>query len=74
MASPRKTLAAKAAEYSSLALVLPASTFVGYGIGYWLDKHFGTTWLSILFLILGSVGGFVTLIRQIMRDSSDDGA
>jgi ATP synthase protein I len=73
--APRKrTLAAKAAEYSSLALVLPASTFVGYGIGYWLDKRFGTTWLSILFLILGSVAGFVTLIRQIMRDSRDDSA
>lgn len=74
MAPRKKTLAAKAAEYSSLALVLPVSTFVGYGIGYWLDKRFGTTWLSILFLILGSVAGFVTLIRQIMRDSRDDGA
>jgi F0F1-type ATP synthase assembly protein I len=47
---------------------------VGYLIGYWLDRAFGTTWLRILFLILGSVGGFVTLIRQIMRDSHDDGS
>ncbi len=73
MATPQKTLAAKAAQYSSLALVLPASTFVGYGIGYWLDRHFGTTWLRVLFLILGSVAGFVTLIRTILRDSRDDG-
>ncbi len=63
---------ARAAEYSSLALTLPASTLVGYIIGYYLDKAFGTTWLRILFLILGSVGGFVQLIRQIMRDSRDD--
>jgi F0F1-type ATP synthase assembly protein I len=47
---------------------------VGYAIGYYLDKSFGTTWLRILFLILGSVGGFVALIRQIMRDSNDDSA
>ena len=69
----KKSMAARAAEYSSLALVLPASTFVGYGIGWWLDQRFGTTWLKVLFLILGSVAGFVTLIRQILRDSRDDG-
>jgi F0F1-type ATP synthase assembly protein I len=74
MPARKKTMAAKAAQYSSLALVLPVSTFVGYGIGYWLDQRLGTTWLRILFLILGSVAGFVTLIRQIMRDSGDDGA
>ena len=72
MAPRKKSAAARAAEYSSLALVLPVSTFVGYGIGYYLDKAFGTQWLSILFLILGSVGGFVQLIRQIMKDSRDD--
>jgi F0F1-type ATP synthase assembly protein I len=74
MASGKKNIMGRAAEYSGLALVLPVSTFVGYGIGYWLDKKFGTTWLSILFLILGSVAGFVTLIRQIMRDSSGGGS
>lgn len=72
MAPRKKSAAARAAEYSSLALVLPVSTFVGYGIGYYLDKAFGTQWLSILFLILGSVGGFVQLIRQIMKDTRDD--
>jgi len=74
MAPRKKTMAARAAEYSSLALVIPASTFVGYGIGYWLDTRFGTTWLSIVFLILGSVAGFVSLIKQILRDSKNDGA
>ena len=72
MAPRKKTLAQKAAEYSSMALILPVSTFLGYLFGYWLDTRFGTTWLRILFLILGSVGGFVQLIRQIMQDSRDD--
>jgi F0F1-type ATP synthase assembly protein I len=66
--------AARYAQYTGLAILLPASTFVGYAIGYYLDKSFGTTWLRIVFLILGSAGGFVTLIRQIMRDSNDDGS
>jgi F0F1-type ATP synthase assembly protein I len=69
----RKTAAARYAEYTGLALMLPASTFVGYAIGHYLDKAFGTTWLKIVFLILGSVAGFVALIRQIMKDSGDDG-
>jgi F0F1-type ATP synthase assembly protein I len=66
--------AARYAQFTGLALLLPASTFVGYAIGYYLDKSFGTTWLKIVFLILGSVAGFVTLIRQIMRDANDDSA
>lgn len=66
-----KSFARKAAEYSSLALILPVSTFVGYLLGYWLDERLGTTWLRILLLILGTAGGFVTLIRQVLRDSHD---
>jgi F0F1-type ATP synthase assembly protein I len=70
---PRKTAASQYAVYTSLALLLPVSTVVGYAIGSWLDGRFGTHWLTILFLILGTAGGFMQLIRQIVRDSSDDG-
>jgi F0F1-type ATP synthase assembly protein I len=70
----KQTSAGRYAQYTGLALLLPASTFVGYVIGLYLDKAFGTTWLRIVFLMLGSVAGFVALIRQIMRDSNGDGA
>ena len=69
---PGKTPAARYAQYSGLALLLPTSTFVGYLLGSWLDRAFGTTWLRIVLLILGSVAGFIQLIRQIMQDSRDD--
>ncbi len=59
-------------EYTSLAFLLPAATFVGYLIGWLLDKAFGTHWLYIPFLILGIISGFVQLVRQLMRDSRDD--
>jgi F0F1-type ATP synthase assembly protein I len=73
VASRKPTPAARFAEYTSLALLLPVSTFVGLAIGYALDKAFGTRWLQVLFLILGTVAGFVALIRQIVKDSNDDG-
>jgi F0F1-type ATP synthase assembly protein I len=69
-----QSTAARFAQFTGLALLLPASTFVGYALGYYLDKAFGTSWLKIVLLILGSVAGFVSLIRQIMRASDGDGA
>lgn len=60
-------------DYTALAFLLPAATFIGYLTGYLLDKAFGTTFLYIPFLILGIAAGFVQLIRQVQRDTRDDG-
>jgi F0F1-type ATP synthase assembly protein I len=59
-------------QYTSLAFMLPAATFVGYAIGWLLDRAFGTNFLYIPFLILGIAAGFVQLIRQVMRDTGQD--
>jgi F0F1-type ATP synthase assembly protein I len=59
-------------EYTSLAFMMPVSALLGYGLGYLLDREFGTTWLYIPGLILGIAAGLVQLIRQLMRDTSDD--
>lgn len=61
-------------EYTSLAFLLPAASFVGYLIGYLLDKAFGTHFLYLVFLILGTVSGFVQLIRRLLRDSKENGS
>jgi len=61
-------------EYTSLAFLLPASTFVGYSIGYLLDKAFGTHFLYLVFLLLGIVSGFVELIRRLLRDTQSNGS
>ena len=60
--------AISAARYISIASLLPASTFVGYAIGYGLDHWLGTHYLKIVFLILGIVAGFTQLVRQLMTD------
>jgi F0F1-type ATP synthase assembly protein I len=55
-------------RYLSLAMLLPASTFVGYAIGYGLDRLFSTHFLRIVFLVIGIVSGFVQLIRDLTRE------
>jgi F0F1-type ATP synthase assembly protein I len=71
---PKKNILVQVEEYLALALLLPIATLVGYGIGYLLDRAFGTTFLRIVFLVLGVVSGFVQVIRQLTRDSRHDGA
>jgi len=65
---------AMVSEYTGLAFLLPTSTFVGYAIGYMLDKAFGTHFLYLVFLLIGIAAGFVQLIRQLMRDTRNDGS
>jgi ATP synthase protein I len=56
-------------KYLNLALLLPISTFVGFLMGYGLDKLFHTTWIRFVFLALGSVAGFIELIRELNKDT-----
>ncbi len=74
MPGRKKSLLVQVEEYVALALMLPIATLVGYGIGYLLDRALGTSFLKIVFLILGIVSGFVQVIRQLSRESRDDGA
>jgi F0F1-type ATP synthase assembly protein I len=72
--SGKKPFGKMVGDYTALAFMLPTATFVGYLIGYLLDKAFGTSFLYIVFLLLGIAAGFVQLIRQLMRDTRDDGS
>ena len=56
-------------KYASLALLLPLSTGVGYAMGYGLDYLFHTHWLRIVFLVLGTISGFISLIRELDKDA-----
>jgi F0F1-type ATP synthase assembly protein I len=65
---------AQASRYLSLGLILPAGTFVGYLIGYLLDRLFHTGFLAVIFLVLGSVAGFVALLRELDIQPKKDGS
>jgi F0F1-type ATP synthase assembly protein I len=56
----------------SLGFLLPLHTVVGYVIGYFLDRAFGTHFLYLVFLLLGIASGFIELIRELRKDISDD--
>jgi len=62
---------ALAGRYTSLAMILPTCTFVGYAIGYLLDRWLGTTWLYLGFLLIGIASGFVQFLRAVQKDSGD---
>jgi F0F1-type ATP synthase assembly protein I len=70
---PKKNLLVQVEEYLALALILPIATLVGYVIGYFLDRAFGTSFLKIVFLLLGVVSGFVQVIRQLKQESRNAG-
>lgn len=55
-------------RYLSMAMLLPAATFVGYAVGYGLDHLFSTRFLRIVFLLFGIAAGFINLIRELGRE------
>jgi len=52
-------------KYLSLSTLLPAATCTGYAIGLGIDTLFGTRWIRFLFLGLGAVAGFISLVREL---------
>ena len=65
--SPWVTLA----RYSQIGFVLPASTVAGWLIGSLLDHWLKTSSLYIVGVIVGTVAGFVELIRLALRAMKD---
>jgi F0F1-type ATP synthase assembly protein I len=55
-------------KYLNIGLLIPIATFVGFAMGYGLDWVFHTTWLRYVFLVLGTVAGFVEMIRDLNKD------
>ena len=57
--------------YGAVGFQLAATVIGGLFFGSWLDKKFGTDpWLTVIGLVLGSVGGFYNLIRLLTWNQS----
>ena len=67
--SKKKSNWAQVGDYASLGVALPAMTVTGYFIGVLLDHWFGTTYLYLVFLIIGIAAGFVEMYRIVTRNS-----
>jgi ATP synthase protein I len=62
-----------AARYSEIGFVIPAAIFLGYVLGWALDRWLHTHWLYIAGVIFGAVIGFIQMIRlasNLTRDKS----
>lgn len=70
MKSQDRDLMQKFGRYLPLATALPVCTFVGYAIGYYLDKWLGTTFFYIVFLLLGIAAGLLQVVREATKDKS----
>lgn len=56
----------------SVGIHFVLSTFVGLGIGYWLDGFFKTSpWLTLIFLFLGIISGFRELYKIAKKQARD---
>ncbi len=53
---------------ASIGITLVAATFIGLGIGLYLDKLFSTSpWLMLIFLLLGIAAGFKNMFAQAKK-------
>ena len=68
---PKPNALVSAARYSEIGFVIPASVFLGYGLGKLLDYWLHTHWLSIAGVIFGAVAGFAQMIRMALALSQD---
>jgi F0F1-type ATP synthase assembly protein I len=58
---------ADALKYAQAGTMLIAPMLAFGGIGYFLDRRFGTKpWLLLAGLLLGMVGGFVNFLRLVL--------
>jgi F0F1-type ATP synthase assembly protein I len=67
---PKDNVVRELGKYYTLAFLLPACILVGFGIGFGLDKLFGTGYLKIIFLLLGVAAGIIEVIRELSHDDA----
>ena len=63
----------EAEKLMQIAILLPASAFIGWLIGAWLDSHFHQTWLGTAGIIFGGIAGIVHVVRLAMASMGDSG-
>lgn len=59
---------------TSIGIQFVVSIFIGFGVGYLLDRWLGTKpWLMVFFLLFGVGAGFLNLVRVSMdQDRMDE--
>ena len=66
----KNSLPVQLGKYYGLIFVVPVAVLVGYGIGYGLDKVFHTSFLKVVFLLLGVAAGIIDLLSELSKDDA----
>ncbi len=59
----------QAERLMQIALLLPASVFIGWLGGVWLDHLLGQRWIAVAGIVFGGVSGLVYVARMAMAAS-----
>ncbi|MBS4027107.1 MAG: AtpZ/AtpI family protein [Ignavibacteriales bacterium] len=55
-------------QYVGLGIQLALAVIVFYFVGKWVDDKYQTTpWFSLVGILLGSTGGFISFFRKVME-------
>lgn len=73
MPKPKSSMSEQFGEVMGLAALLPLCVVIGYFIGQFLDGKFGTTYLTVVFLLLGAAAGIISLVREIQKSTKKNG-
>jgi ATP synthase protein I len=57
---------------TSLGLQWGLAVLIGLAVGWWLDSVFGTTWLKLVFLVMGVIAGFQNYYRYIRQQQREE--
>lgn len=72
---PKQSTMQQLGPYMGLGIQLAAAMVVFGGIGWWLDERWGTTpWLLVAGVLLGAVGGMISIIRTTIRSGRRSGS
>jgi F0F1-type ATP synthase assembly protein I len=67
---PKQSTMQQLGPYMGLGFQLAAAMVVFGAIGWWLDERWGTTpWLLVVGVLLGAVGGMISIIRTSIRSA-----
>ena len=64
---PQMSPYAKGTAYAGLAMVTPISGWICFKIGQFLDHRAGTTWISVVGLLIGCASGMYETYRAALR-------
>ena len=62
----------RAESMVQIALALPLSTFIGWGLGEFLDHKLHQSWIAIVGLLLGIAAGFTQVVRLANHANRSD--